>query len=127
MKKTALNHIPRSLVRYVVLGAAALSLMPAAAPSAFARLSAAADDGVRLAGGEFLKATVLAVVSARRVSHERVKDARAVNVGRPAARGQEVFAPNNMTPSAGGKQLVMMLWMPRERAGNLLHQRITPN
>lgn len=127
MKKTALNHIPRSLVRCVVLGAAALSLIPVAAPSAFARLSSAADEGVRLAGGEFLTAAVLAVVSARRVAHERVNDARAVNVSRPAASGEEVAAPNNMTPSAGGKQLVMMLGMPRETCGNLLHQQITPN
>ncbi len=111
-----------------MLGAAALSLLPAAAPAAFARRTSSHDDGVRLAGGEFLTAAaVLAVVSARGVARESVRDARAATVSRPAARGEEVAALNNMTPSAGGKQLVMMLGLPRETCGNLLHQQITPN
>lgn len=126
MKRTTLKHIRRPLARGLVLGAAALSLLPAAV--APARQASARDGGVRLACGEFLAAAVLAVVSARGVAHDGAAEAQAAPVSRPAPREGEVApAPNNMTPSAGGKRLAMAHGMARQTRGNLLHRQITPN
>ncbi|HEX5707488.1 MAG TPA: hypothetical protein VFX96_09345 [Pyrinomonadaceae bacterium] len=219
--RASLNNVPRRLVRFVVLGAAALSLLPAtSAPARAQDGGAAASSSAPAASpqkinaqplrqllvkfkqilerkessGETGEARVEADISedgslsnvwvggtadkdflqfadetARALNDSRAlsvfaKDARHVNLRlhlgpehveafaaldvnsaeranelalgyggmllvarRRAAERPTLPLWNSVRLSANGKQLVMRLEMPREQAGNLLLQRITPN
>lgn len=110
------------LLRYAVLGAVALSVLPSTAAGL---ASAAQENAEPCASTRQRDAQTSFAVSAP--LFQMPLKARPLPLTGARRDGHAPAAPRNMTASPGGKRLALRLEMTREEAGQLLLRQITPN